>query len=237
MRCRRAEQEQADNTATDSSHAAQESAEPSLPPCNSNQSVRLGCHCAPRSATSLRRRQTFVLGRRCRAIRRCRTFRRALRHHGVRVRNSLKSVRLSAVKSLAVRNTFRPPARPGLSLRVSPWPPIPIHHLRRAKRRAVQVAEVRRVTAAVSHLVVIQVIRIRPLKPTARNLRPHPPVELIIPAIAILRLPVERISLIHGPLPAMLTVAIGRPFRSRLRLSDAHRYRHKHSTNRQSQQR
>ena len=65
-----------------------------------------------------RRRQTFTLGRRCAGHSPAPHFRPLLRHHWVRVRNSLKSIRLSAVKALAVRNAFRPPAP-------SPWPQFP----------------------------------------------------------------------------------------------------------------
>jgi hypothetical protein len=97
-----------------------------------------------------------------------------------------------------------------------------VYHLRRAKRRAVQVSKVRRVTAAVAHLVVVQVIRIRPLKPTARHLW-RVPLRLPLvsaPPIRSVSSPARSMPLIHGR-PTILLAAI--PILRRLGLRDHRR--------------
>jgi hypothetical protein len=95
-------------------------------------------------------------------------------------------------------------------------------------RWAVQVAEVGRVAAAVAHAVVIQVIGIRPLKPTCLDRRcvPKRLVRVLAtrPMTIMAAIPLKRSPLVRRPPPSATTLRrTARLSRRRLRGSEGER--------------
>jgi hypothetical protein len=114
--------------------------------------------------------------------------------------------------------------------------------------RPIQVAEIRRVAAAISHLVVIQVIRIRSLKPVRRYLRRNKPrvtsvittiTSLIVP-MTIVVMPIRRMPLVNRRSVGVFTTVLPRLRQSLRGLeqdgSKANTQYQYHATNRKADQ-
>ena len=116
------------------------------------------------------------------------------------------------------RQRIRRPNRPFNSRRLnarllaparSSRSPTPIHNRRRPERRAIQVPKVRGVAAAEFHPIIIEVIRIRPLKPRLELCCPcRDRLKFVAPPIVALVLPIKRVPLIRRPPPIMRPAAV-----------------------------